>query len=528
MTMSRLFKSLALAFALSLLSPITQAQQVASGSNVVRSGRQTAGSINPLVERLSLLRLRKSYLQRQLATPDSSSQDRALITHWLNEIDEQIRAVAQQAATSSEKVAQPEAEMTSTSSMAAPSGVDSTERSGQVQAKPNFRLSRPVAGATNEVTELLLAWTEDNPCPSIDCPPVQTNYRITRFIVEIAIDDKKRSDGRFLKPIFVKEVVSDGQNAEGVTVPKETLQSGQKYRWQVLAEYEPQGSAQRLLEPATNAVQTFRTQAQTFASLENKGLTLQRAVAGDDATEGAEFGFLKTFGGKTVYTADFALIYDAPPKVTQTTAIAFRASVQGRLASDDSESEDALQFRAGAVIDRNLIRERLDGLYLSLAAKYETDRKFRVGKFISENMLTPTFPALGIGIPFGRPSSPVQFRWRPFFYFDIGRTFERGDSEERKDTVLRLTPRVRGTLTLNFLRRALNLNDTFLYFDDYFYYLPLEETKKRRNMFSSGFSLQMTRNFGFGLTYKNGESAPRFRRVNTFGGVLTIRFGKEE
>jgi len=47
-------------------------------------------------------------------------------------------------------------------------------------------------------------------------------------------------------------------------------------------------------------------------------------------------------------------------------------------------------------------------------------------------------------------------------------------------------------------------------------------------MFSSGFTLQMTNNFGFGLTYKNGESAPKFKRVNTFGGVLTIRFGKDE
>ena len=94
--------------------------------------------------------------------------------------------------------------------------------------------------------------------------------------------------------------------------------------------------------------------------------------------------------------------------------------------------------------------------------------------------------------------------------------------------MLRLTPRVRTTLTLNFLRRALNLNDTFIFADNFFYFLPLEKTKTRRNMFTSGFVLQVTKDFGFGLTYKSGESAPKFKHVHTFGGVLTIRFGKAE
>jgi hypothetical protein len=47
-------------------------------------------------------------------------------------------------------------------------------------------------------------------------------------------------------------------------------------------------------------------------------------------------------------------------------------------------------------------------------------------------------------------------------------------------------------------------------------------------MFTSGLVLQMTKDFGFGLTYKSGEAAPKFKPVHTFGGVLTIRFGKDE
>ena len=83
-------------------------------------------------------------------------------------------------------------------------------------------------------------------------------------------------------------------------------------------------------------------------------------------------------------------------------------------------------------------------------------------------------------------------------------------------------------LTLNFLRRALNLNDTFIFADDFFYFLPLEKLKTRHNMFTSGFVFQVTKDFGFGLTYKSGEAAPKFKPVHSFGGVLTVRFGRED
>jgi hypothetical protein len=524
--MKSLVKVLVLASTLFLLSVPTYAQETASSKDEKTKITSPAGKEDLPSAEVVVLQQRKSFLETRLATLQPSSQDYLLTEHWIREIEGKIEELKREETIST---AATEPNLVAVSKITTTSVLSSqTNSAAQVQTEPDFLLSRPEAGATNELTGLVLAWTEDHPCPTLTCPPVLKNYQITKFIVEIAINKTTISTNRFLQPIFVKEVTSDGESAESITVPKDILQSGQKYHWQVFAEYVPQGSNQPLTKAASNAPRSFKTEAQTFAALENKGLTLQRAVSGNDATEGAEFGFLKTFNKNTVYTADFALIYNKQFVPTQRTSYAFQASVQGSLSSDDSESEDALQFRVGAIIDRNLKRGTLNGLYLSLAAKYESDQKFKIGKFISENMLTPTFPKLGIGIPFGRPSQPVQFRWRPFFYLDAGHTFNRGDSEETEDTILRLTPRVRAMLTLNFLRRALNLNDTFIYVDDYFYYSPLEKMKKQHNMLTSGFSLQVTKNFGFGLTYKNGEAAPKFKRVNTFGGVLTIRFGKEE
>jgi hypothetical protein len=504
-------KKLLLTLLIMLLPALAVGQQVMSigGEAIAGSTHKDPAST---AEQVKLLQQRKSLLEQRLAALVPASPDFALLADWIHEISEKIDEL---------KSNQYSVNSAPASVAAADSSVRNDARSDEEPGKPSFKLSRPAGGATNEDPTLILAWTEDQ----------QTNktYTLKMFIVEIATSNDKDSSGRFSRPVLVKEVPPDTSGlGQGFKVPKEILRSGQKYYWQVLARYTPNGSGQEVLKAAGNAPESFKTLAQTFDFFERRGLTLQRAVSGDDATEGAQFGFLRTFNKQTVYTADFALIYNKRLESTQRTAFAFQTSVQGNLTSGESESEDALQFRAGAIIDRNLKRDTINHLYISLAAKYEADQKFRVGKFISENMFTPTLPALGIGIPFGRASDPIQFRWRPFFYFDVGHSFENGNSFETQDTVLRLTPRVRATLTLNFLRRALNLNDTFLFADDFFYFLPREQIKTRHNMFTSGFVLQVTKGFGFGLTYKSGESAPKFRPVHSFGGVLTIRFGKEE
>lgn len=499
---------LLLASILVLLPAVTFGQQVVSTTTegtVVASPEDAAST----TEQIQLLQRRKSLLEQRLASLTPASPDYSLVADWINELGRSIDQLKSSLVSSSP-----------TSAVMAHSTVATTTGASEAASKPDFKLSRPAGGATNEEPTLKLAWTEDQ--------QVNKAYTLQKFIVEIAESDTREINRRFIRPVFVKDVAPSGATGQSLNLPKDTLKSGQKYYWQVLAVYVPNGSAQPALEAATNAPESFKTVAQTFDFFERRGLTLQRAVSGDDATEGAQFGFLRTFNKQTVYTADFALIYNKRFKSTQRTAFAFQTSVQGNLTSAESESEDALQFRAGAIIDRNLKRDTVNHLYISLAAKYEADQKFGVGKFISENMFTPTLPALGIGIPFGRPSDPIQFRWRPYFYFDVGRSLKPGASAETQDTVLRVTPRVRTMLTLNFLRRALNLNDTFIFADDFFYFLPLEKMKTQHNMFTSGFVFQVTKDFGFGLTYKSGEAAPKFKSVHSFGGVLTVRFGRED
>jgi hypothetical protein len=515
-----------LAVVMILMPMVVSAQERGLGNEDTSSSVDAAGALQ---KHVSLLRNRKVLLEKRLASLPLDSQDFKLTSDWLSELTELIEQLKQNgsAAMANQINLIGGSAITLTNPSTSGTSLDSNS---QVFTKPVFKLSRPTGGKTNEVTELTLAWTEDHPCPAPKCDPITRNYAITKFVIEIASDQKRFSNKRFAQPIFAKEVISDGSSAQAIKVPKETLQSGQKYFWQVFAEYMPlNGSVpqEEIADDARDRPESFKTAAQTFDAFEKRGLTLQRAVSGDDAGEGAQFGFLKTFNEKTVYTADFALIYNKQITTTQRTGVAFQTSMQGNLTSDESDSEDAFQFRAGVIVDRNLKPNTINHLYFSFAAKYEADQRFRVGKLIDENMVTPTFKSVGIGVPFGRSSDPIQFRWRPYFYFDVGRSFKRGDSSETEDVVLRLTPRVRTVLTLNFLRRALNLNDSFIFADDFFYFLPLEKTKDRHNMLTSGFVLQVTKDFGFGLTYKSGEAAPKFKPVHTLGGVLTIRFGKE-
>lgn len=502
-----------------LFVSLSSAQETNSTNNP-SSGRSISPTSSPVKGTISLdeivpLEQRKKQLEKHLSTLPPASDEYHLVADWIQELNEKIRELRPEAPSPIIGISPsspPQSQLTCISS----------------KDEPAFCLSVPGDKKTAEATETTLTWTKDS--------NTARNYTIAKFIVEVAAAPEKFLNGRFRKPVFQKEVIGDGSQTLSLKIPEDTLTSGKQYYWQVFAVYKANGGPELLkagrnkpIQPGSataDTIRTFKTAQQNFGGLEDVGLTLQRTVAGDNATEAAEFGFLKTFNKKTVYTANFALIYNSPEKLTQTSASRFQASIQGSLSSEESESEDALQFRAGAVITKAFQKNDLNGFTLQLGAKYEADQKFKVGKFMSENMITPTVKQLAIGFPVGK-SSVARFSWRPFFYFDVGRTLKRGGSNEIENTVLRFSPRIRGLLTLHFLRRALNLSNTYLYFDNQFYYLPLED-KKRHNFFSSGFQLQVTNNFGFGFTYKNGETAPKFKRVNTFGGVLTVRFGKNE
>jgi hypothetical protein len=215
-------------------------------------------------------------------------------------------------------------------------------------------------------------------------------------------------------------------------------------------------------------------------------------------------------------------------------------SVEGALASDESEAEDAWRFRVSGIFltdftgckvesspcpPGQLSRPTIQSLHYKGSLKLEGDKDFDVRKLSGEFLITPNSLALAMGAARpGSPSNPLQFQWRPFFSIDAGHTFRRGDSEEREDTILRLVPRVRARVDLQFLRQWLNMNEVAIFADETFYYLPLENQRKRNNFFTSGIEFKFTPNVGFGLTYKNGRSAPKFEKINTLQGILGIRF----
>jgi hypothetical protein len=262
----------------------------------------------------------------------------------------------------------------------------------------------------------------------------------------------------------------------------------------------------------------------------DKGFSLQRAVTGDDATEGASFSFLRTYKEKTVLASDFALIWDKqgePPTFGNTVLIP-EISLEGHLTSDESESEDAWRLRGAFQFLTTFETARLSGMRNFFGAKVEADQKLNTKKLMFEYLFTPTVVKIGIGQYLGkkRKTDPISFRWRPYFGLDAGHTFRRGDSELPEETIFRLVPRLRMEFRLNFIDWVLKSHRTLLYADNTFYYLPLEDGVRTPNFFVTGLEIGFNKNVGLGFKYKNGKSAPKFEMVHTFGGEFTFRFGK--
>jgi hypothetical protein len=483
------------------------------------------------------MRRRKRLLENYLLTVPPDSKDREATERAIHEIAAKLQALSAytdditRASIGAAAAAQPE--------------------------RPLFSLSVPASGRTNISVEPTLTWTEDRRNGSFQSDPP---YKLRSFRVVIARDRGLREivhEQRDVTPaaaaVNFPRPNSMQSIATSFSVPEDKLEPGERYFWQVFAVYVPRGSKDELEELADNGPYFFITSLDPFRPLTKRNFSLQRTVDSTDPTEGAQFSFLKTFGGDTVFSTDFAFFWDSSVKRFAKRGegdykahIWFRPAVEGRLTSDNSQSEDAWRFSGLAVIDYNFIklemdehrrlitgtgvkapRKVIDSLYFELGGVFEGDQDFDTRKLTSRFYVSPSSRMLAIGTATGRIESPIQFMWRPSFEFNAGHTFEGGDSAETGKTVLRMVPRARFTLYTRGLSRLLRVADTYLYADNTFYYLPKDDFKKRHNYFVSGFEVLFIKNFGFGLTYKNGESAPKFRRVNTFGGVLTIRFGPE-
>ncbi|HZT60679.1 MAG TPA: hypothetical protein VFA21_18890 [Pyrinomonadaceae bacterium] len=520
-------------------------QEVASTTHAPSRAAKASGASTSSVEELRLqvnaLKKRRTALRAYLATVPPDSADSSVTRRAISELDARIQDISSRLdealAPDSAGVTAPDTSQhpSSAATVGFTSGnlwseVRGTSASGtQANSIPDFFLSRPVDGKPDESVMPTFSWTRD------------ANGKAAKFIIEIATDPATNPDGRFVHAIFSKEL-DPKPVSQNITLDENNkLSPDTKYYWHVLARYTPAGGTSELLQSGWRDIKrksteprVFRTMRVIFSRLSDKGFTLQKTVAGTDATDGAQFSFLHTFNKDTVYTANFALIYkhnltnDGNGDHNAFWSTQF--SVEGALTSDESQAEDAWIFRGGFIYDHGgtSIHQRLRGYYLSLDAKMESDQDFKTKKLTFEGQFIPTLQALNIGAP-RNPDylKPVQFRWRPYFGLDVGHTFKRGGSSETGDTILRFVPRVRPALYLNFLSIPLGFTDTYVYADDTFYFLPLEDVKRRHNFFTSGFNIDVTPNFGLGLTYKNGETAPKFTRVNTLGGVLTVRFGQQ-
>lgn len=493
--MKNLVSTIVCLFTLILLTPQARAQQAVAelvDDGISRPGVETnSAPLNSASARLDSLRKRRAALSRYLETVNPSSRDYDTTASAIRALDVQLFAFM------------------------AGTGQSSVRSASQPQLAPKFELATPGDKLTNESVQPTLSWTEDqNP------PPLPT---IEKFVVEIADEDD------FSSIIHSAEVQPRPHPLSNMyTVPEGILEKGVTYHWRVTAFYKPTPTSPLSEERNAGSPFSFTTARSLFKRFSDRGFSLQRAVEGPDAGKGAEFSFLRTLGKNTVYTADFALIYDHRFTQTARTSVGFQTSVEGKLTSDDSESEDAWRFRAGAVIDRQLKPGTLNLMYLALNGKFEGDQDFDTKKMSFEALFTPTLPKLAIGVSTPLDTaSPFQFRWRPFLGLSAGRTIRSGTSEETKDSIFRLTPRVTAKLKLNFLNEKLKLNEVYLWLDNTFNYLPLE-SKTKRNFFTSGLEFEVTDNLGFGVTYKNGESAPKFIRINTLGATISIRFNKSD
>lgn len=384
----------------------------------------------------------------------------------------------------------------------------------------DFCLGAPTHKATDQPLELVLGWTE--PQKSVQ------KYRV------------QVSDDEFFTVLRVDEDVDLDPNISGgefTLRQRHRLIRGHTYHWRVRADFTDGTSAW-----AQNGVYYLTTGNNIFQALSDKGFQLQKALVGPDKGELAEFGFLSTVGEKTVFSTTFALSWAPKKRGINLGRTNLRPgwSIEGALASDESEAEDAWRFRLSGIFTTNFIGCKVEGrgcppeqltsptfegLYYTGSLKLEGDKDFDVRKLSGEFLITPNSFALAMGTARpGSPSKPLQFQWRPFFNLDAGHTFRRGDSEERENTILRLVPRVRARVDLQFLRQWLNMSEVAIFADETFYYLPLENRRRRNNFFTSGIEFNFTPNLGFGLTYKNGRSAPKFEKINTLQGILGIRF----
>jgi hypothetical protein len=279
---------------------------------------------------------------------------------------------------------------------------------------------------------------------------------------------------------------------------------------------------------------------QTFISkLQEAGFHLQLSDTDDNP---AVFAFARDIEAetKTVFTADFFLSW------TMSDALAYRwgwrqdawdmdasVSAQGKLTSANDTETDAWRFRA--TLSGRYGHNALSTNPNAIAAftwrasfKDEASRDFDYNRAGGELLITPTVPALAMGVyqPGLRPPGPppsFQFRWRPYIGLDAGSiTSDQHNVANGADDSLWLIAKVGAQLKMNAIARALNLTEVSLFVDDHYTYLT--EAGDPHNYLTAGLNLMMNEYFGFSFSYKVGEDSPEFKEEESYRGAFSVKF----
>lgn len=268
-----------------------------------------------------------------------------------------------------------------------------------------------------------------------------------------------------------------------------------------------------------------------FKRLSDLGFSLSKGPDNGDDKKGATFAFSqdREANAAPVFNANFYLKWQKhlPYTVLDSKTLwltdAPAISVQGKITSANNTATDAWRFRLeNDLTGYNKSKDRLfDGFWATLSFKDESDRNFNVNRLSGEFWFTPNSKKLLIGKYSGKPEDPVQIRWRPYGGLDAGGTLE-GSPPNIDNSALWLMAKGRVELRLNFIQKALKLNDVTIYFEDRYVYTEGEE--RSHNYLTTGIDFEFNDNIGLTFDYTNGEDSPKFVPEEMFKGGLAVKF----
>ncbi|MCP5056278.1 MAG: porin family protein [bacterium] len=241
----------------------------------------------------------------------------------------------------------------------------------------------------------------------------------------------------------------------------------------------------------------------------------------------ARFSVTKSSGDDTVYKADFALIwggfdlYSLDEESRAWAGVQKSWSVEAHVSSDDSESENAVRFRRSWNVHWSA------PYFTALSLKHETDKDFDVHKTSGE-LLATWVPDSQVGRDlcahlFCGDDKRLQFRWEPWLGVEGGYTWDDGGTDE-DDEILRLLGRLRADWSIGYVAHQLGFKSVTLFAENTFRYLPLEDGDDTHNFFRAGLNFKLNEHLSLTFDYKNGEDAPAFEDISTWGAGLGVKF----